>query len=162
MKTDTKKRQAMAAIKKKAIRKPAKPEKPERPQRSTRAEKKTTAKRKVRPQNKGYAGYSPEELKKYLELKKELSELTNEKLKEILRANSQSMSGSKNDLIEKVADGEVLGATPRCSKCGGGHLKWNNKKGQYHCNGYMDDTVWKNCRFKGTKADVVRTPWVKP
>ena len=41
------------------------------------------------------------------------------------------MSGDKKALIEKVADGEILGSMPRCSKCGGGYLKWDNKKGTY-------------------------------
>eukprot|EP01022_Parablepharisma_sp_SALTPOND_P028451 TRINITY_DN70993_c1_g1_i1.p12 TRINITY_DN70993_c1_g1~~TRINITY_DN70993_c1_g1_i1.p12 ORF type:complete len:225 (-),score=36.19 TRINITY_DN70993_c1_g1_i1:91-765(-) len=108
-----------------------------------------------------YAGYTPDELKKYKELIVENMKLSNDKLKAILRANAQSMSGDKKMLVEKVADGEVLGAMPRCGKCGGGFLKWDNKKGIYWCKGYMDDTVWKNCNFKGGKADVTRSPWVK-
>ena len=108
-----------------------------------------------------YGGYTPDELKKYKELLVEDMKLSNDKLKAILRANMQSMTGDKKTLVEKVADGEVLGSMPRCSKCGGGYLKWNNKKGQYWCNGYMDDTVWKFCHFKGGKGDVIRSPWTK-
>ena len=38
----------------------------------------------------------------------------------MLRKNLQSMSGNKDDLILKVADGIVLGRIPRCTNCFGG------------------------------------------
>ena len=126
--------------------------------------KKAVVKKAAKPKVKksaGYNGYTAAELAKFLELKKEYADYTNDKLKSILRANSQSMSGTKDQLIVKVADGEVLGAMPRCGKCGGGYLKWDNKTGKYWCKGYMDDTVWKFCHFSGGKDSVVRTPWVK-
>lgn len=43
----------------------------------------------------------------------------------MLKKNLQSMSGNKNDLVAKVADGQVLGRIPKCPKCFGGRPKYN-------------------------------------
>ena len=48
-------------------------------------------------------------------------------------------TGTKADLVERIADCQVLGAIPKCSHCGGGQPRFNNKTGQYYCPGYMED-----------------------
>ena len=118
---DTKKK-AVKKAPKKAIAKRSKPIK--KVERAARPKKAPKEKKQA-----GYLGYTPDELKKYKELLVENLKLSNDKLKAILRANAQSMTGDKKTLIEKIADGEILGSMPRCSKCGGGYLKWDNKKG---------------------------------
>ena len=44
----------------------------------------------------------------------------------MLRNNFQSTTGTKDNIVDKCADGIVLGAIPRCPKCFGGRLKFNN------------------------------------
>lgn len=38
-------------------------------------------------------------------------------LKDHLRANKQIMAGKKDELVERCADGELLGALPKCPRC---------------------------------------------
>lgn len=53
--------------------------------------------------------------------------------------NGQPKTGNKGDLIEKCADGELLGRIPLCSACGGGKPRFDGKTGIYKCPGFMDD-----------------------
>jgi len=76
-------------------------------------------------------------------------------LKDLLKMNDQSSSGSKQDLLEKVADGMLNGALPRCPKCGGGRLKVLGN--MYICPGFMEDDEFKDCDF--TSMDIKRTAW---
>ena len=93
----------------------------------------------------GLKGYNEDQYEKFQAEKKRLSDFNNMKLKEILKANMQSMSGNKEDLILKIADGIVLGRIPRCPKCYGGRPKFDFKAGTYYCSGYRDDVDFKNC-----------------
>jgi len=53
-------------------------------------------------------------------MKEKFSDYSNQQLKDLLKKNLQSMTGNKDDLIHKCADGSVLGRIPRCPKCFGG------------------------------------------
>ena len=53
-------------------------------------------------------------------MKEKFSDYSNQQLKDLLKKNLQSMTGNKDDLIRKCADGSVLGRIPRCPKCFGG------------------------------------------
>ena len=55
------------------------------------------------------------------------------------------MSGNKDELVVKVADGKVLGAIPKCPNCYGGRPRFDFKSGTYTCPGYRDDEDYKNC-----------------
>lgn len=79
---------------------------------------------KKKAQKKGPLGYTPTEYQKYLAQKKRISDFSNQTLKDILKKNLQSMTGNKDELIEKVADGIVLGRIPRCPKCFGGRYSF--------------------------------------
>jgi hypothetical protein len=105
-------------------------------------------------------GYTDDQLIKYKTLFKEYAMKNMKELKAILRLNQQSMVGSKDELISKVADGEIKGAIPKCAKCGGGYLRYNYKTDIYSCKGYMDDSSWHFCRFLGNGDDVNRLPWI--
>ena len=85
--------------------------------------------------------------------------MNNQALKDILKKNLQSMSGNKDDLVFKVADGIVLGRIPRCPKCFGGRPKFDYKAGTYHCSGYRDDTDFHNCHSTFELHDIKRDPW---
>jgi len=81
--------------------------------------------------------------------------MTVNELKGILKANDQSSTGNKSELVERVADGVAFGAMPRCSKCSGGRLKIIG--GYYVCPGYMEDDVFLSCDFTSTKIE--RREW---
>ena len=101
----------------------------------------------------------PEEL--LVEEKKEsLSPLTVADLKERLKKNDQKCSGSKAELIDRVADGMVRGRIPRCPKCGAGRLRYDSENSLYRCPGYMDDTDFVFCRFKANADEVKRDKWL--
>ena len=76
-------------------------------------------------------GYADDEQSKYFEYKEYYKGKTVTELKTLLQNNGMSKTGMKCDLVEKCANGKVLGAIPRCEKCGGGRPKWNNKTGNY-------------------------------
>lgn len=102
---------------------------------------------------------SAEDKKKLQDAVKRLKPYTRKMLREYLRENDQAMTQAKKDeLIERVADGEVFGALPRCPVCGGGKIRFNNKR-VYYCPGYMDDDVFQSCTF--TSATIKRNPWKK-
>lgn len=67
----------------------------------------------------------------------------------MLKVNNQPYSGmNKGQLIEKIADGIVLGQIPCCPKCQGGKPKFDSEKSIYHCKGYMDDANYVVCNKK--------------
>lgn len=77
-------------------------------------------------------------------------------------ANNQTKTGTKGDLAEKCADGELLGRIPMCPECGGGKLRFRWQTGIYSCPGFMDDDEFRNCHKIYTMKDVSREPWVLP
>ena len=113
----------------------------------------------TKPAGSNYLGYTPLQYKQYKENKEKLESYTQAELKELCRKNGQKVTGLKPELIERVADGEVLGAIPKCSSCGGGRPRWNAKSGTYECPGYMEDDEFINCRRKFGIGDIIRTPW---
>lgn len=114
---------------------------------------------KKEPTGASYKGLTSEEYKKYKENIAALSGKSQNDLKEMCRKNDQKVTGTKKELIERVAEGKVLGKLPKCSKCGGGRLKYDIKKGQYNCPGYMEDTKFVHCHAKYTKEEIKREPW---
>lgn len=107
----------------------------------------------------GPQGYTPAQYEKFKEFKEKFEEYSNQKLKDLLRANSQSMTGNKDDLVYKCADGATLGRIPRCPKCFGGRPKFDYQKGTYYCSGYRDDEDFKNCHSTFQLSELTRDPW---
>ena len=62
----------------------------------------------------------------------------------------------------KCADGETLGGIPRCPKCGGGYLRFDQRTGIYKCPGYRDDDEYVNCNGTFTRAGITRAKWETP
>lgn len=90
-----------------------------------------------------------------------IQSMTNQELKDILRANQQSMTGNKNILFSKVAHGMVFGRIPKCSNCSGGRPFFNLATGEYTCHGYQDDCDYVECGHVQT-YDVMKNrmlPW---
>ncbi|CAD8073699.1 unnamed protein product [Paramecium sonneborni] len=104
-----------------------------------------------------FAAYTLDQYQAYLKAIKDWSSKTNQEIKDNLRKNLQSMTGNKDELLNKIADGIVLGSIPRCPHCFGGRPKFNQATGSYFCVGYRDDTDFKFCNKVITSLD--RTPW---
>jgi hypothetical protein len=75
---------------------------------------------KVPKAESGPKGYNKDQYEKYKAEIFRLNKLGNNELKAILKKNMQSMSGNKDELVVKIADGIILGRIPRCPSCFGG------------------------------------------
>ena len=107
----------------------------------------------------GPKGYTAAEYEKFKSEKERLKNMSNAELKKMLKDNLQSMSGNKDDMILKIADGIVLGRIPRCPGCFGGRPKYDFKTGVYSCPGYRDDEDFINCHKTFEKGELKRDPW---
>lgn len=107
----------------------------------------------------GPKGYNPAEYAKFKDFKEKFEDYSNQKLKDLLRANMQSMTGNKDELVYKSADGATLGRIPRCPKCFGGRPKFDYQKGTYYCSGYRDDEDFKNCQSTFQLGEITRDAW---
>ena len=152
----------------KKIKKTPKDTKPKKTTKTEKAQKEKTEKKEKAPSKKKVTketkanpkgGYTADQKAKYNELKDELGSKTNDQLKEMLRKNDQATTGTKKELIEKVADGKVLGKIPRCPNCFGGRPKFNPATGMYNCPGYHDDERFRFCKKKYTMEELPRETW---
>ena len=107
----------------------------------------------------GPKGYTPDEYTNFQAHVRAFNGKSNQALKDLLRKNLQSMSGNKDELVYKCADGATLGRIPRCPNCFGGRPKFDHKKGTYYCSGYRDDTDFHNCHSTFQKGDLKRDTW---
>ena len=107
-------------------------------------------------------GYTDNELKMFKQLVDEkYDEYTADQLKNLLRKNDQKVTGTKKEMIERVADGEVLGKIPRCPACFGGRLVFDYKKGVYKCPGFYDDDHFVRCKAAFDTNFIQRETWVE-
>jgi len=103
-------------------------------------------------------GLTVAQKKRIKSAEEEAADLSIDALKSQLRANNQKISGTKGELVERVAQCKVLGAIPTCPECSAGKLRFDTKTGLYTCPGYMDDDTFTPCYY--SSADVKRLPWV--
>eukprot|EP01063_Lacrimia_lanifica_P027070 TRINITY_DN3749_c1_g3_i2.p1 TRINITY_DN3749_c1_g3~~TRINITY_DN3749_c1_g3_i2.p1 ORF type:complete len:210 (+),score=105.96 TRINITY_DN3749_c1_g3_i2:55-684(+) len=109
------------------------------------------AKAKTKPPTKAV-------LAKIKKAAKEASSSTVADLKDELKRNSQSSTGVKAELAQRVGEGRVLGAIPVCEVCCLAKPKYDLKTGAYICKGGFDDDKYVSCVFEG---DVTRVDWVE-
>ncbi|KAL0225336.1 hypothetical protein RCL1_003248 [Eukaryota sp. TZLM3-RCL] len=91
-----------------------------------------------------------------------LSKRTVDKLKSELKANEQTSSGKKDELVQKVAEGRTNGTIPGCPVCGGGKLKFLANKNVYYCPGYMDAENFVSCGENFEWNQIQRKDWEWP
>lgn len=103
--------------------------------------------------------YTFDQFQSFKKFKDELNEKKLQDLKEMCKLNDMKVSGTKTELIERIADAKVLGVIPKCPSCGGGRPKLNPKMRTYYCSGYLDDTIFKNCHKTFAYSEIVREPW---
>ena len=84
-------------------------------------------------------------------LKESLKAMKVPELKERLRANDQIVTGTKSQLIDRVADGITNGALPRCPRCGLGRMRVS-KWGGFYCPGGYDDDEYVDCKYKAREG----------
>mmetsp|Transcript_83058 Transcript_83058/g.199341 ORF Transcript_83058/g.199341 Transcript_83058/m.199341 type:complete len:244 (+) Transcript_83058:64-795(+) len=90
-----------------------------------------------------------------------LSPFTGAKLTAELTKNKQPHSGKKDELIQRVAEGRVLGALPSCPRCKHGQVHWSRVGGWFSCPGYYDKEakLQKRCHFRS--KEMKRLAWRK-
>lgn len=107
-------------------------------------------------------GYTDEQFQQFKKLVKENdAKYSVNELKSILQKNDQKTSGNKRELLERVADGELLGRIPRCMACFGGRLQFDSKKGVYKCPGYFEDATFIRCKAAYDSSFIQRDQWVE-
>ena len=109
----------------KATPKPAKKVQSRPPKKGMAAPAKAVAPKKAPKEKKqkvqfGPKGFTAAEYETFKTWKDKFTGFSNQGLKDLLRKNLQSMTGNKDELVFKCADGATLGRIPRCPKCFGG------------------------------------------
>lgn len=96
---------------------------------------------------------------KVQKLETALGTSTTAQLQAELLKNNQVRTGKKEDLVQRVAEGRVLGALPACPKCGKGQIHWSRIGGWYSCPGYFDREarIQKRCSFRA--QELKRGKW---
>eukprot|EP00743_Colponemidia_sp_Colp-15_P009138 GILK01009970.1.p1 GENE.GILK01009970.1~~GILK01009970.1.p1 ORF type:complete len:1047 (+),score=116.75 GILK01009970.1:38-3142(+) len=90
--------------------------------------------------------------------REKLAHFTIPQLKAMLKLNDQVLGGTKDVLLDRVVDGMVNGALPRCPSCRLGHLRYNKLDEVYTCPGYHEGPeAGVKCGF--TAKDIERNPW---
>lgn len=125
----------------------------------------TKGKKSVPPKQKVPVdeGYNDEEYHTFKALCKEVDERfsTKKELQDILRKNDQKITGSREELVERVADGELFGKIPRCPLCFEGHLQYNYKRGLYICPGFWEKDHFRRCKAAFDRDFIQREQWVE-
>eukprot|EP01055_Gregarina_sp_Pseudo9_P002194 Gregarina_sp_Pseudo_9__2193@NODE_2537_length_963_cov_26_185065_g2329_i0_p1_GENE_NODE_2537_length_963_cov_26_185065_g2329_i0NODE_2537_length_963_cov_26_185065_g2329_i0_p1_ORF_typecomplete_len277_score69_53zfPARP/PF00645_18/1_5e15zfPARP/PF00645_18/3_1e03PADR1/PF08063_12/4_9e03PADR1/PF08063_12/7_2e02PADR1/PF08063_12/3_6e15SAP/PF02037_27/0_0032TF_Zn_Ribbon/PF08271_12/1_2e03TF_Zn_Ribbon/PF08271_12/0_0044DUF3138/PF11336_8/0_37zfACC/PF17848_1/2_8zfACC/PF17848_1/3e02Zn_Tnp_IS1595/PF12760_7/27Zn_Tnp_IS15 len=95
------------------------------------------------------------------EIRKNINTLklkTKTQLTAMLKENDQKTSGRKDELVERCAEGIVLGRLPICPSCDKAKLAFNRETGEYSCPGSFDNGSFQKCSFKS--SEVQRGEWV--
>lgn len=79
----------------------------------------------------------------------------------VLAKNGLPKTGRKDELIDRVAENQVLGVPPTCDICEKKLLTWSRGTGKFSCPGFFDDEakVFKRCKGPSLSATLTRTPW---
>lgn len=97
--------------------------------------------------------------KKVQRHEEQLAKLTSAQLQSELLKNDQVRGGTKETLVQRVAEGRVLGTLPTCPRCKKGQIHFNRSGGWYSCPGYFDAETrsQKRCNFR--TQDLQRGKW---
>lgn len=122
-------------------------------------------KEKEKVKKEGKKSVSPEKKKereiadKLWKIKDRISKKYNtNELKAILKYNDQQYNCGRQDLIERVADGELFGALPKCKIC---NYRLYKESGMIKCNGHISE--YTRCNFSTSNFDEIeRTEWKYP
>ena len=104
-------------------------------------------------------GMSQEQFQTYLSLLEEYSTKSPDELRTELRNNHQKTLGGKKALVERCAEGKLLGALPVCKQCGKGYPELEPKGKGYVCKGYREHGEWFSCGSFTKMDDLDRSEW---
>jgi hypothetical protein len=78
----------------------------------------------------------------------------------VLAKNGLPKTGRKDELIDRVAENQVLGVPPTCDVCEKKKLLWSRATGKFSCSGFFDEETkaFKKCKGPST-AEIVRSLW---
>eukprot|EP00747_Dinoflagellata_sp_TGD_P126834 gnl/TRDRNA2_/TRDRNA2_174318_c2_seq1.p1 gnl/TRDRNA2_/TRDRNA2_174318_c2~~gnl/TRDRNA2_/TRDRNA2_174318_c2_seq1.p1 ORF type:complete len:254 (-),score=81.81 gnl/TRDRNA2_/TRDRNA2_174318_c2_seq1:421-1182(-) len=102
-----------------------------------------------------------EQAEKIAEVKAAISKKNAAALGAMLAKNGLAKTGRKDELVERIAENQVLGVPPSCPTCEKGKLKWSRVTGKFSCPGYFDDDskAFKRCKGPAADAEIERVPW---
>ena len=122
--------------------------------------KRVAAQPKKAAKKSNYGVLTEAQYQDYIEKKKDLDAHVLNALKEMCRKNDQKIGGTKPELIERIAQGQILGKIPRCPNCAGGKPQFDFKTGYYKCPGYQDDDKFRWCQKKFNFDEITRDSWI--
>lgn len=102
-------------------------------------------------------GMTPEQFQRFLCLYDIYETKTPDELRTELRNNQQKTTGSKKQLVERCAEGKVMGAMPLCAQCGKGYPVPDEKRKGFVCKGYREHGQWSRCGHFA--KDLQRADW---
>jgi len=78
-----------------------------------------------------------------------------------LAKNGLPKAGRKEELVERIAENQVLGVPPICSVCEKKKLTWARATGKFSCPGFFDDEakMFKRCKGPDKDAKIERSAW---
>lgn len=78
-----------------------------------------------------------------------------------LSKNGLPKAGSKDLLLDRIAEAKVLGVPPTCPRCDKKKLTWSRETGKFSCPGYFDDESksFKRCKGPEEGTAIERTAW---
>ncbi len=88
------------------------------------------------------------------------SKMSISELKDVLRANGQLLSGTKQELVDRCVDGELNGRLPKCPACIKGTLHFDSKRNCIACSGYYDTDISARISCKYSAGSIKRLPWL--
>jgi len=104
-------------------------------------------------------GYTKEQFEEFNRIKEDIITLTAKDLKNELARNHQPITGRKDELVDRVADGRLLGAIPKCPSCLYGYLHFDKDTGIYHCPGSYQEDHFARCGKNYNMDQIKREPW---
>ncbi|KAH3756566.1 hypothetical protein Pelo_11594 [Pelomyxa schiedti] len=79
----------------------------------------------------------------------------------ILKHNEQPTTGATKHLIQRVVEGMLYGALPKCTACKEGDIYWDSDLNKYKCSGDLSE--WARCTWESEGFESVeRVPWSMP
>jgi hypothetical protein len=149
---------------------PELPQQPEASNSTLESAKKTSKKRKSADDDATAAKDSKGETSRGLtqkdevaiaEAREKIASKNNAWLGAALVKNGLPKTGRKDELLNRVAEHQILGVPPICSQCNKKVLLWSRATGKFSCPGFFDDEskMFKRCKGPAADVDLQRSPW---
>lgn len=137
---------------------------PARPEGDDGASPKASKKRKANDDEVKKPAMSAMQIAAIDDAKARLAPKNTAYLQAALAKNGLPKTGRKEELVDRVAENQVLGVPPTCDVCEKKKLGWSRDTGKYSCPGYFDDESksFKKCKGPSAGFQVKRARWMEP